>query len=790
MKKPIVIVKAADEFKVRLHNCICYRAITVSELSKLLDSKGADIVIIEKLHENELDIARQFISKLVNNKSCKIIFYIEDKDEQITSGIADEFSLEILMTADSLYSEIARTIGIDVKNAIKTDDLDSVNTYNSNTYECDNNADTYVDGEYTINKDNCTDINEDNKGTLNEYTIDDGEEKENTEESVTTIDEGAESKNAANNICEDNTKNVVEAKADIESDIYELEELRNSYEIARKNIELYKEEIADVEKERDNYRDRLNTALKDKESVERQLNDKVGIVNGLESERDEAIRKLTSINDNIEKLENTKAEFKDKISEYEETINRLRSENSKLNGEIAELKNKAEEAELNISSIKSEYERIETDKKRIESKLSSASESINERDSKITELNDNIESLEDKISKLESENVRTRQSVESEFKIKVNELESDLRVMTEKYNNTNDKLLNSVKEHNDLLDKIGGNVDVVKSLGDTNDALIKSNSELKNNIGALEIEKSNLKIENDRQQIEIGGLKDQLRKLEESINILSNNNNSVMAEVRQFEYKGRAKLINVFGHGSFGVTTTAMSIAYRLCRNSNVLVIDMDMSNPSLDAWVKESPYSKDKSIASKNIYRTGIGILIKEGFDQFMRYSEMVKEKEIGKAANIHYINGIYGTFDENEIAITRFDSMLNHLGNEYDYIVVDCGKIGESHTRDTLVKSICNVAYRSIFVVNGHDAIYINSAVTKLNNSEIAKSSIKCILNMCMTSGLSEIAKKKLSGIDYRIMQYEEELMLSSRASFLDKKLTRDRFEAMLSNILEGDM
>lgn len=783
MKKPVVIVKVADEFKVRLHNCICYRAITVSELSKLLDSKGADIVIIEKLHENELDIARQFISELINKKSCKIIFYIEDKNEQITSGIADEFSLEILMTADSLYSEITRATGIDVKNAIKTDNIDLEDTYNRNIYDDAVNADTSVKSAYNIDVNDRIDIKDDNKDTLDDYAMD-------NEEIVKTIDEEVEGINVAGNNCDDYAMHTEGDKVNTEHDLYELKELRNSYEIARKNIELYKDEIADVEKERDGYKNRLNAALMDKESVEKKLNDKVGIVKALENERDEALRRLTDIEADIDKLENTRAEFNDKINQYEDTINKLSSENSKLNENVAELKNKVDEAELKISSIRSEYECIDADKKRIGEELSSALESINERDSKITELNENVESLKDKISKLESENVRTRQNVEGEFKIKVSELESDLRVMTEKYNNTNDKLLDSVKEHNDLLDKIGGNVDIVKSLGDTNDALIKSNSELKDNIGALEIEKSNLKIENDRQQIEIGALKDQLRKLEESINIISSNNNSAIAEVRQFEYNRRARIINVFGHGSFGVTTTAMSIAYKLCRNSNVLVIDMDMSNPSLDAWVKESPYSKDKSIDSKNIYRTGIGILIKEGFDKFMRYSEMVKDKEIGKAANIHYINGIYGTFSENELAITRFDSLFNHLGNEYDYIVVDCGKIGESHTRDTLVKSICSIAHKSIFVVNGHDTVYINSAVTKLNNSDIAKSSIKCILNMCMTSGLSEIAKKKLSGIDYSIMQYEEELMLSSRSSFLDKKLTRDRFEAMLSNILEGDI
>ena len=117
MSNLTAIVKVGTTAASRLRNIGCYRAITTNEMIKLSNQLENNFIIIEHVSQAEYDKCKDFISGAVYNNK-KVYFFVPDNDE-LTTGLADEFGLDIYLESKYLYKAINDDLGVDVDIDIK-----------------------------------------------------------------------------------------------------------------------------------------------------------------------------------------------------------------------------------------------------------------------------------------------------------------------------------------------------------------------------------------------------------------------------------------------------------------------------------------------------------------------------------------------------------------------------------------------------------------------------------------------------------------------------------------------
>ena len=474
--------------------------------------------------------------------------------------------------------------------------------------------------------------------------------------------------------------------------------------------------------------------------------------------------------DAIKEAEDKVRDLEEKLSDERETADeQLKKINEQL-GEIRELNEKASELNESLESV--EKLRAEASEE-----IENLNGVISDKDSEIHELRSNEENLNAKIEELED-------------KLSNNEQVASLSKEVEELRDTVEELRSTVDEKdqkiNSMVNHIGGGVEVIDSIKENNNTLVAVNKGLQEKIENLESENGVLQSDNKKLNNSVNALRESERQLRDNLKAMAGiNMTDGEISVAPIKYSGNAKMIHVFGHGSYGTTTTAMSTAVKQGQNAKVVVVDMDITSPSLDQWTKKSPYVVSQPGVPKML-QTGLGVLIKKGFKAFMVSANAIGTIQSNKSGAIDYITGLYGTVPSREIAAAQFSELLNYLGEKYDYIVVDSGRIGESFLHDSLIKELCSVSYANIYVVNGSSPLQINSAMVKIKNSGITLSRVSVMLNMCTNSGISEAVKKMLSGMKYEIMHAETELVFKNAPYFTDIALTKEKFEDILKDIL----
>ena len=232
----------------------------------------------------------------------------------------------------------------------------------------------------------------------------------------------------------------------------------------------------------------------------------------------------------------------------------------------------------------------------------------------------------------------------------------------------------------------------------------------------------------------------------------------------KINYTGKAKLINVFATGSYGVTSLAYSIANRL--NGNVLFIDLDIVKPMADRFINRNPMLDIES-SKGNLYKTGLGILFSQGFEKFRDNEEkLVVKLARRKESELSCINGLYAPIQLE--TIDGFPEFINHLGSKYDYIVCDSGKLGYSKLIDSLIKSLSEVAYRNC-VISVNDTHTIRG--TSLILSRHGIKNYDYILNMSRNSVVTDISKKSIGNSNYYILPLSSNLLFTNKLPIEDE-------------------
>lgn len=462
-------------------------------------------------------------------------------------------------------------------------------------------------------------------------------------------------------------------------------------------------------------------------------------------------------------LEQVQQEYSDKQIEWQDKENQLRQS---FENEVSTLKleynTEKEQLELEYTSkldlITQEKEELVTENttlQQLQERLTLENSELTEKNTTlqttITELENQVTALEESNQKYvlnEMDEDKRTQELTYNFETQMKALESELNLKNIAYTDLKidfERVSAALESANASLQDAKNNVQDVEML--------------KNRIAILEdIEKKlNSKLDEvvrDKQKTAstlttkmelIEQLNQQIDTLQASLNRVRNTSgNTAVTEPKSLiqHYSGNAKIINCFGTGSYGVTSMVFSIADTL-RNKKVLVIDMDIVNPSLDSWFQQSPSCPSLDFVDET-RKTGVCALFERGAS----YVSMNLDKIIKPITkNLFYFSGIYVPFVRARIYNTDFDAFINGLGSQFDYIIFDCGRLGSSVETDSIIKTLAQIAHKNVIVAL-NDVFNIRNASIRLSDMHISKANLLWVLNLSDNSMIAPNITKFTGG------------------------------------------
>lgn len=497
-------------------------------------------------------------------------------------------------------------------------------------------------------------------------------------------------------------------------------------------------------------------SFKQSEESQKQLQ---ATILAMETDKEELTNKVKALEGELEVLQNSTMLYDLEISEYKYTIENREQEVEEVKGHLEEVKGHLEEVKAYIKSLIVKYRGLgEEERQSLEiTEIEKVIEEITNEKQVIFEELKNANKLSDEHSNLEQEQLVKIAELSQkvlQYELEVKENENKL----EHLKNAKDiEIFNLTQERDNLKKKTEWSEQEMNVLRDlnkqTNDRLLETQKKLS--------EVGNYQEEMGRYQLRIKGLEESeeslnlrmqeslrekmqmtqlLREKESEIERLnddlayekSRKGTSTKVVVRNMikHYTGRAKVIPIFGTGSYGITSLTVSLADVL-KGSRVLVMDFDLIAPRMDAYYRINPTCELTDI-KQNEMRTSVGALMYKGSEYVCKHlSKAIKVIQ----NNLHYFSGIYYGVNESRFMSINFELLMNTLGEHYDYILVDCGKLGCSYYTDTLIKTMHSISYRSI-IVSLNDIFDTRSAFLRLNNAGISMDNHVWVLNMSRKS------------------------------------------------------
>lgn len=549
-------------------------------------------------------------------------------------------------------------------------------------------------------------------------------------------------------------------------------------------------EIVKVIQKEDDYKIESDK-VKELESVIAELEGKLDksfkVNSGLEKLRDSLIKSKNELDNEVIRLTSELNSSKNKIAElesnnYDGEIDRLSRELDsyrikvasldRLEYKLKELTSLCDEKDKNIADLENEIANIEkkdrenelllevskkrADTSRFLDKLyNDLKNTVKVLKAKDAELSDTLKEVEDLRSSCNSLKEILSSSNERE-----KELENNIISIENKYKAENSLLADKVKKLGDDYSLANKQLESCKTKIASADASLAQNNVLKTKLDATEKELSSRIAVIADKDLEIKRLKQSVGK-KEVVTV------GVEKVFSSFKYNGNAKIINIFGGGSFGVTNLAYSVANKL--KGKVLLLDLDLANPKSDRYTRKNPMVSVSGVPS-NLYRTGTGVIYSCGIDKFISdYDKLVIKVIKTKELDLNWISGLYSTLRLENIDYTS--DFINYIGNLYDYIVIDSGKIGYSSLSDSLIKSLCDISHKSL-VVSVNDSYTtrgINLALSKAKITEVG-----WVINLTNTSVIGDKSKKNMGTNDYCILPFSNSIFGTDRPMIDDSNIS----------------
>ena len=526
--------------------------------------------------------------------------------------------------------------------------------------------------------------------------------------------------------------------------------------------------------------------------------------------------------DKLASAQNEITELNSRITELEDRLTTSSESLQLANSELAQAREDLDNAINNLTTANNELSNKIEEITSLQNEITILNEEKQANETKIQELNAEVESLQEKINnydtlarqvdeltKLKASNEQqieqdkaeierltiltgdvekrielARGFVQDELNAKVREnleLQGKLDIVTA-------QLAAKEIQYNDLVKISGIDSSGASTVLENSKMLEEINKTLRNQIVTLKREVERSEKEREFAHQNARALDEQNKQLRMSIKAMSAGltGSGSVSSLPPCNYTGKGMIIPVFGCGSFGITTTAMSIATKLAAQSRVLYIDFDMVNPKADAWFKINPIVKNIPDYDKNNTRaTGLGLFVDKQMPYFMQYASSIINRAIStKGGSIDYLSGFYAKPDTIKLISADFTSLLNYCGNNYTYTIIDFGKLGCSDINDQIIKMVSDIAYRSV-VVTTSEKLEIRTFRIKINDTGIDINNIAWLINMCTTTGLETTAKMAISPAKYSMMPLNMD-MYGNKVDFTREKLTRDKLQLFMDEVL----
>ena len=392
--------------------------------------------------------------------------------------------------------------------------------------------------------------------------------------------------------------------------------------------------------------------------------------------------------------------------------------------DIKELRDKLAKAESDLETSSFELEKLKSDYASLSSKYSES----------VQQLSESTKSLTSKTEEATTANITIQQ-----LRSKVEQLENEV------------KTLESVKS--------GASSDEVEAIKNQNSTLVEKNSALTEQLNEYLVNDNANKRLISRMESEIETYKSLVAELQNDSGSASG-----QCAIGSIKYNRGAQIISIFGNRSCGITTLAVSIARKLSLNTNVLYIDLDMIAPKGDVIFKKTPI-----ISIRGVKNTSLGAM--SAFSSNLTASE-IKDLAIGvekpKGGRLDYFSGYHYKPADNVIAATDFQKMFDTLGEHYDYIVIDLGKIGASTFNNSIIKEITKISNKSIAISN-HDLFNVRAMLRTLNIMDINSKDVAWAINKVAetqvgTQGILSLVNSKImeSLADCKVGAFADDLKL----------------------------
>ena len=496
---------------------------------------------------------------------------------------------------------------------------------------------------------------------------------------------------------------------------------------------------------------------------------------------------VASLNETISSLEMLNTQNSNRIKDYEQKMitfssielslrtvqderDRLQNENASQAAKITELEGKL----TSFGTLENTVKAMRADNDRISKESADRMTQIVALQGQITIKDARIHELEAQTSTIDARLEMARNFSKSEVdraKAEAADIQAKLNALQAQYDVKNG-------QYEQLVKSCGMNENGVTSLLETSKTIEAYNSTLIEQVNTLKekLEKAESEAKIAKQTAE--ALETSNRSMRVNMESMSSLIGGEKGQsIKPIRYSSRGMIIPVFGCGSYGITTTAMSIAYKLAAQSKVLYLDFDMVTPKADGWFRISPFIKNVEGAQMLGGRcTGLGLFVERQNQFFMNnYQQIISKPLSTKNGCIDYMSGFYVRPDTNKLIAADFSSLMNFLGNMYTYIVIDFGKLGCSEVSDQLIKAFVDVSYRSVIVTTS-DKFETSSFRRKLSECKITMSKVCWLLNMCTSTKLEEPTKKAISGIGYEMIPFNTGIY-GKKMNFMNDSLTRDK-------------
>lgn len=787
---PKVLVKVGKSSHTKLNNVEALRAVTFREAEKLL-LLNPDImsIVIEDVRHNEFDTAISLVNQAKSEGKYVFVYNANKEDNtakfiQAIDGLDEVTDIQELhkKLTDALGVNVGETSNIIVKPLEKENYSGTVSTalnIDDNKLKLENIIETEIEHPNI-------DTKEDLIG-LEEIDIDDLYFDDSKENSLDIHKE----------------QNLIEMTNMIATLTKEKERLTLQLEQTMDRVKVLLDIKEALEDERDMYKDMLDNIDRDTNIIE----DPVDI-----EEFERVKNELQQYKNKCDELNNELFEVNNQADRYKEEIDGLTIQIQELNEELKEAKSKISqyEDEINTLNIKINDLKSTVDLEcRVRLKAtemlsdaidenSNTSKILGEKNIEIENYKASVKNLESTIASLKI-NLQQLQSnydylIESQENQnepkddEIKRLTSELENIKSKYERLNNELLTKETQLQEMEIKLR---DIISSSNRNNEnykKIIEANTILEETNKTLINNTTYLREENERLRKQLNDANDSIRNLEEAnrqlkSSVINMSKSAIIGDKKikiNCEYTGRGYIIPVFGSGSYGITTTAVSIARKLSASS-VLYLDFDMVNPKAERWFEKQPIIKELTGIAEPLMRTGLGALIEKGMDYVIDNEKLLFQRVVEtKTGCLDYFSGLYTRVDITKLLSVNFTEFINYIGNTYKYIVVDLGRLGSSEIADAIADMFIRIAYKFV-IVTLHDTIDTRNMGVKVFTMKLPLDNAIWILNIANNSKIDTLMARSMGRAKAVIMPKVIH-MYGSGDTFDRVSATKDRLNEII--------